>query len=315
MRTQSRFLGIQSANKTSRVHTAPEKPPKKGIYKLTGNSYNSCGLGRLSGLKLLLGRILSPSPTHSFLPTFHFRSRLWHRVRIPAEVDGFVIPSPTWLPRFVHVLILSLSLSSLSSLPLSDGLSRDGEQGLSRDLSFSLLFLLSPSATVSLATESTVSLSLPLFLSSLSSLPLSDGLSRDGESLSLPLFLSSLSSLPLSDGLSRDGEQGLSLSLSFSLLSSLPLSDGLSRDGEHGLSLSPSLSLFSFFSPPQRRSLSLPLFLSSLSSLPLSEGGMMEMLQLSSGYSSIDVPLSFSRTHCRVFLLQVVRLLFIRSVG
>ena len=36
----------------------------------------------------------------------------------------------------------------------------------------------------------------------------------------------------------------------------------------------------------------------------------MEMLQLSSGYSGIDVPLSFSRTHCRVFLLQVVRLLF-----
>ena len=36
----------------------------------------------------------------------------------------------------------------------------------------------------------------------------------------------------------------------------------------------------------------------------------MEMLQLSSGYSGIDVPLPFSRTHCRVFLLQVVRLLF-----
>ena len=34
----------------------------------------------------------------------------------------------------------------------------------------------------------------------------------------------------------------------------------------------------------------------------------MEMLQLSSGYGSIDVPLSFSRTHCRVFLFQVVRL-------
>ena len=34
----------------------------------------------------------------------------------------------------------------------------------------------------------------------------------------------------------------------------------------------------------------------------------MEMLQLSSGYGSIDVPLSFSRTHCHVFLFQVVRL-------
>ena len=31
-------------------------------------------------------------------------SRLWHHVSILAEVDGFVIPSPTWLPRFVHVL-------------------------------------------------------------------------------------------------------------------------------------------------------------------------------------------------------------------
>ena len=51
-------------------------------------------------------------------------SRLWHHVSIPAEVDGFVIPSPTWLPRFVHVIFHSLSLSlplflcSLSSLPL-----------------------------------------------------------------------------------------------------------------------------------------------------------------------------------------------------
>ena len=92
-------------------------------------------------------------------------SRLWHHVSIPAEVDGFVISSPTWLPRFVHVFILSLSpslslfsffsppqgrslslplfLSSLSSLPLRDG--------LSLSLSFSLLFLLSPSGTVSLS--------------------------------------------------------------------------------------------------------------------------------------------------------------------
>ena len=40
-------------------------------------------------------------------------SRLWHHVSIPIEVDGFVFPSPTWLPRFVHVLLHSLSLSSL----------------------------------------------------------------------------------------------------------------------------------------------------------------------------------------------------------
>ena len=137
--------------------------------------------------------------------TFHFRSRLWHHVSIPTEVDGFVIPSPTWLPRFVHVFILSLSLS------------------------FSLLFLLSPSTTVSLATESRVSLSPALSLFSFFSPPqrrsLSPSLSLFSffsppqrrslsrwrvRSLSLPLFLSSLSSLPLSDG--------LSLSLSFSLL-------------------------------------------------------------------------------------------------
>ena len=37
-------------------------------------------------------------------------SSLWHHVSIPAEVDGFVIPSPAWLPRFVHVLVHSLSL-------------------------------------------------------------------------------------------------------------------------------------------------------------------------------------------------------------
>ena len=108
-------------------------------------------------------------------------SRLWHHVSIPAEVDGFVIPSPTWLPRFVHVFILSLFILSLFILSLSHSLS--------------LLFLLSPSATVSLATESKVSLSPSLSLFSFFSPP-------QRRSLSLPLFLSSLSSLPLSDGLS-----------------------------------------------------------------------------------------------------------------
>ena len=104
-------------------------------------------------------------------------SRLWHHVSIPAEVDSFVIPSPTWLPRFVHVLLHSLSLYSLS-------------------------------------------LSLPLFLSSLSSLPLSDGLSRDGEHGLSPLFLRS--STPLSSffsSLHREREKSLlPLSRSFSLL-------------------------------------------------------------------------------------------------
>ena len=45
---------------------------------------------------------------------------------IPAEVDGFVIPSPTWLPRFcprhpssLFILSLSLSLSLSSRLSLS----------------------------------------------------------------------------------------------------------------------------------------------------------------------------------------------------
>ena len=41
-------------------------------------------------------------------------SRLWDHVSIPAEVDGFVIPSPTWLPCFVQVLLHSLSLYSPS---------------------------------------------------------------------------------------------------------------------------------------------------------------------------------------------------------
>ena len=141
-------------------------------------------------------------------------SRLWHHVNIPAEVDGFVIPSPTWLPRFVHVLLHSLSLYSLSL-----------------SLSLSLFSFFSPPQRRSLSRRRAGSLSLPLFLSSLSFLPLSDGLSlspslslfsffsppqrrslsrRRARSLSLPLFLSSLSSLPLSDGLSRDEEQGLS---------------------------------------------------------------------------------------------------------
>ena len=66
------------------------------------------------------------------------------------------------------------------------------------------------------------SLSLPLFISSLSSLPLSDG-------LSLPLFLSSLSSLPLSDG--------ISLSPSLSLLFLLSPSATVSLATESRVSL------------------------------------------------------------------------------
>ena len=111
-------------------------------------------------------------------------SSLWHHVSIPAEVDGFLLPSPTWLPRFVHVFTLSLFSLSLSlsfsllfllspsaTVSLSPSLSLfsffSPPQRRSLSLSFSLLFLLSPSATVSLATESRVSLAeaglLPLY--------------------------------------------------------------------------------------------------------------------------------------------------------
>ena len=80
-----------------------------------------------------------------------FMSSLWHHVSIPAEVDGFLIPSPTWLPHCVHVFIfslctlslfiLSLSLSLFSFFsPLSDGLSREGEHGLSLSLPLLSLF-------------------------------------------------------------------------------------------------------------------------------------------------------------------------------
>ena len=65
-------------------------------------------------------------------------SSLWHHVSIPAEVDGFLIQSPTWLPHCVHVFILSLCTLSLFILSL-----------FILSLSLSLLFLLSPSATVS----------------------------------------------------------------------------------------------------------------------------------------------------------------------
>ena len=52
-------------------------------------------------------------------------SRLWHHVSIPVDVDGFVIPSPTWQPRFVHVILhfLSLHLTRSSFLSLSLSLS------------------------------------------------------------------------------------------------------------------------------------------------------------------------------------------------
>ena len=68
-------------------------------------------------------------------------SRLWHHISIPADVDDFLIPSPTWLPRFVHV-IFSLSSSQavllpLSSFSLSLSLSRPRvSRSLSRDGNF-----------------------------------------------------------------------------------------------------------------------------------------------------------------------------------
>ena len=140
-------------------------------------------------------------------------SSLWHHVSIPADVDGFLIPSPTWLSRFVHVftfslfsLSLPLFLSSLSSLPLSDGLSRDGEHGRSLSLSFSLLFLLSPSATVSLS----LSFSLLFLLSPSATVSLSPSLSLfsffsppQRRSLSPSLSLFSFFSPPQRRSLSR----------------------------------------------------------------------------------------------------------------
>ena len=146
---------------------------------------------------------------------------MWHHVSIPAEVDGFVIPSPAWLPRLVHVLLHSLSLSlplflsSLSSLPLSDGLSREGEIFLSSPLfsrSSSPLFIARGRNRFSLSHD--LSSSLLLFFLSLSphprvSLSLSLSLSRrkfpsrgrflflSSSILSLTLsFSSSLSSSP-----------------------------------------------------------------------------------------------------------------------
>ena len=111
-------------------------------------------------------------------------SRLWHHVSIPAEVDGFVIPSPTWLPRFVHVIFHSLSLSL--------------------SLSFSLLFLLFPYFH-GLSRD-------------VSSPPCSPARSREGEIAfpSLTIFLSSsLLSLTLSFSSSLSSSPArLSLSLS-----------------------------------------------------------------------------------------------------
>ena len=129
-------------------------------------------------------------------------SRLWHHVSIPAEVDGFLIPSPTWLPRFVHVFILSLSLSlplslfSFFSPPQRRSLSRRRARSLSRRLLSPLL-----SGTRACVTGGGVDFS---FLSSLlvlffSSLPLSSPLfiARGRNRFSLLLFFLSLSpSLP-----------------------------------------------------------------------------------------------------------------------
>ena len=150
--------------------------------------------------------------------TFHFRSRLWHHVSIPTEVDGFVIPSPTWLPRFVHVLLHSLSLSlpllsifSFFSPPQRRSLSRQRARSLSRRLLSPLLSGTRACVTGGGGDFSFLSSLLALFFSSLplsSPLFITRGRNRfslshnislffSSFSLSLPLFLSSLPSLPL----------------------------------------------------------------------------------------------------------------------
>ena len=75
-------------------------------------------------------------------------SRLWHHVNIPTEVDGFVIPSPTWLPRFCpRPSSFSLSSSHTVLVPLSSF-------SLSLSLSLSLFSSFSPPiSTVSLTTS------------------------------------------------------------------------------------------------------------------------------------------------------------------
>ena len=127
---------------------------------------------------------------------------LWHHVSILADVDGFVIPSPTWLPRFVHV-ILSLFISTVlyfhgfSSSPLSLFLllssSREGEiasPSLTIFLSSSLLSLsLSFSSSLSLATEISVARR-DFFFSLLFFLSLSPSLPRLRVSLSLATEIS-----------------------------------------------------------------------------------------------------------------------------
>ena len=166
-------------------------------------------------------------------------SRLWHHVSIPADVDGFVIPSPTWLPRFVHVilsLIISrgppsslfiLSLSSLPSLPV-----------FPRFLFFSSLPLSSPLFIARGRNRFSLSHDLSLFFSSyLLSLSLS--------------FSSSLSSSPARLSLSRDGNfrrEEIFLFLSSSLLSlTLSFSSLPAR-----LSLSLSLDMIKWNSSPLR---------------------------------------------------------------
>ena len=106
-----------------------------------------------------------------------------------------MISSPTWLPRFVHVILHSLSLSSLPSLSLFP-------RSLSRRL-------------------------LSLFFSSLSSLP---SLSLFPRSLSrrlLSLFFSSLSSLPSLSLFPRSLSRRLLSPFLSLFFSSLPLSSPL----------------------------------------------------------------------------------------
>ena len=129
-------------------------------------------------------------------------SRLWHHVSIPAEVDGFVILFPTWLPRFVHVLLHSLSLSPSLSLfsffspPQRQSLSRRRAWSLSRRLVSPLLSGTGACVTGGGGDFSFLSSLLALFFSSLPlSSPLFIARGRNHFSLShdLSLFFSSFS--------------------------------------------------------------------------------------------------------------------------
>ena len=166
-------------------------------------------------------------------------SRLWHHVSIPAEVDGFVIPSPTWLPHFVHVILHSLSLhltrsSFISLYFLSLSLS-----------SLSSFFLSSPLLSSPLLSSL---LSSPLFFPLSSPLFIARGRNRFSLSHDLSLFFSSFSHSLLLFLTFFLACASLSLSLTFSLSRE-------KRDYFFSLlslfrKLFPSFSLFSFSRSP-----------------------------------------------------------------